>query len=120
MRSTRLQLTDSLKSGRGASSAGRTPLAKILVVSQVALSLVLMVGACLFLRTLVNLNRVDTGFNKENVLRLNIDSTLTGYKGDDPRLKAIFKQIETASTRSPESRPPAFLPSRLTRVAGIA
>ena len=94
LRATRLQLTESLKSGRGASSAGRTPLAKILVVSQVALSLVLMVGACLFLRTLVNLNRVDTGFNKENVLRLNIDSTLTGYKGDDPRLKAIFKQIE--------------------------
>jgi ABC-type antimicrobial peptide transport system permease subunit len=50
LRATRLQLTESLKSGRGASSAGRTPLAKILVVSQVALSLVLMVGACLFLR----------------------------------------------------------------------
>ena len=74
LRATRLQLVESLTSGRGASSPGRTPLAKILVVSQVALSLVLMVGACLFLRTLVNLNRVDTGFNKKNVLRLEIDS----------------------------------------------
>jgi predicted permease len=95
LRAIRLQLTDSLKSGRGASSAaGRTPLAKILVVSQVALSLVLMVSACLFVRTLVNLNRVDTGFNKEKVLRLNIDSAITGYKDGDPRLTMLFQQIE--------------------------
>ena len=95
LRATRLQLTDSLKSGRGASSAaGRTPLAKILVVSQVALSLVLMVSACLFVRTLVNLSRVDAGFNKQNVLRLNIDSAVTGYKDGDPRLAMLFKQIE--------------------------
>jgi predicted permease len=95
LRGTRLQLVESLKSGRGASTAaGRSPLAKMLVVSQVALSLVLMVAACLFLRTLVNLNRVAVGFNKENVLRLDIDSDITGYKGDDPRLKMLFKQIE--------------------------
>jgi predicted permease len=94
LRATRLQLVEGLKSGRGASSPGRTPLAKILVVSQVALSLVLMVGACLFLRTLVNLNRVDTGFNKENVLRLEIDSTVMGYKDKDPRRTVLFKQIE--------------------------
>ncbi len=95
LRATRLQLTESLKSGRGASSAaGRTPVAKILVVSQVALSLVLMVSACLFVRTLVNLNRAGTGFNKENVLRLNIDSAVTGYKDGDPRLTMVLKQIE--------------------------
>src|SRR5271170_6785005 len=95
LRATRLQLVESLKSGRGASNAAsRSPLAKILVVSQVALSLLLMVTACLFLRTLVNLNRVDVGFNKENVLRLDIDSNITGYKGDDPRLRMLFEQIE--------------------------
>ena len=94
LRATRLQLVDNLKSGRGAATAGRTPLAKTLVVSQVALSLVLLMAACLFLRTLVNLNRADTGFNKENVLRLDIDSAITGYKDEDPRLKVMFKQIE--------------------------
>jgi predicted permease len=94
-RGTALRLTESLKSGRGTSSTGaRTPMAKALVASQVALSLVLMVGACLFLRTLINLNRVDTGFNRDHVLRLDIDSSITGYKDDDPRLKALFKQIE--------------------------
>jgi predicted permease len=94
LRATRVQLAESLKSSRGPSSAARTPFAKVLVVSQVALSLVLMVGACLFLRTLVNLSNVDPGFNKQNVLRLNIDSDITGYKGDDPRLNAIFREIE--------------------------
>jgi predicted permease len=95
LRATSLQLTDSLKSGRGSISGNsRTPMAKALVASQVALSLVLMFGACLFLRTLVNLNRVDTGFNKDHVLRLDLDSTSTGLKEDDPRLKVLFKQIE--------------------------
>jgi predicted permease len=95
LRATRRQLTEALKSGRGVSAGGaRTPLAKVLVASQVALSLMLVMGALLFLRTLINLNRVDTGFNKDKVLRLDIDSTVTGYKGDDPRLKALYKQIE--------------------------
>ena len=85
VRATRLELSSSLKSGRGTSAFGaRTPLAKTLVISQVALSLVLTVGACLFLRTLNNLGRVDTGFNKENVLRLDIDSSSTGYRDSDP------------------------------------
>jgi predicted permease len=109
LRATRLQLTESLKSGRGASSAaGRTPIAKILVVSQVALSLVLMVTACLFVRTLVNLNRVDAGFNKENVLRLNIDSAVIGYKGGDPRLTLLFKQIEDRVNRLPGVQAASF------------
>ncbi len=109
LRATRVRLVESLKSGRGASTtAGRSPLAKILVVSQVALSLVLMVAACLFLRTLVNLNRVDTGFNKENVLRLDIDSVITGYKGDDPRLKLLFKQIEDRVNALPGVKAASF------------
>ena len=100
---------ESLKSGRGASTAaGRSPLAKVLVVSQVALSLVLMVAACLFLRTLVNLNRVDAGFNKESVLRLDIDSDITGYKSDDPRLKMLFKQIEDRVSALPGVKAASF------------
>ena len=95
LRATRLELTANLKSGSGASRAsGRTPLAKALVVSQVGLSLLLMTGACLFVRTLVNLSRIDVGFNKENVLLLYTDSDVTGYKGDDPRMLLLYKQIE--------------------------
>ena len=68
--------------------------AKALVVSQVTLSLVLLVGAGLFLRSLVNLANVDTGFNKENVLRLQADPSSIGYKVDEPRTTALYQQIE--------------------------
>jgi predicted permease len=95
VRATRIELSNSLKMGRGTITFGaRTPLARALVISQVALSLVLTVGAFLFLRTLKNLSRVDTGFNRENVLSLDIDSSVTGYGDDDPRLKALFHEIE--------------------------
>ena len=95
LRATRVELNCTLKSGRGMSSqAARTPLARILVISQVALSLVLTVGAFLFLRTLNNLSRVDVGFNRQNVLRLDVDSSATGYEDSDPRLKALFREIE--------------------------
>src|SRR6202044_293392 len=96
-------------SGRGASTAAsRSPLAKILVISQVALSLILMVAACLFLRTLVNLNRVDLGFNKENVLRLETDSDITGYKSDDPLLTSLFQQIEDRVNALPGVKAASF------------
>jgi predicted permease len=94
-RATRLQLTDSLKQGRGASgTAAKSPLAKALVVTQVAFSLVLLMGAGLFLRTLVNLNHVDTGFNKQNVLLLSTDESSAGYKRDDARLPLLHREVE--------------------------
>jgi predicted permease len=108
-RATRLQLTDTLKAGRGPQGAsGKNPLAKALVISQVALSLVLMVGAGLFLRSLVNLNNVDTGFNKENVLRLDIDSSSAGYKADEPRALAVDQQIEERVNALPNVKAASF------------
>ena len=95
LRATRLDLTESLKSGRGGSAGSRrTPLARALVVSQVAISLLLMVGACLFQRTLINLSHVSTGFNPDHVLTLSIDSDAKGFKDNDPRENALFKEIE--------------------------
>ncbi|WP_158748912.1 ABC transporter permease [Acidobacterium sp. S8] len=108
-RATRLHLTDSLKDGRGPGGArAKNPLAKVLVVSQVALSLVLMVGAGLFLRSLVNLNHIDPGFNRENVLRLQVETDVTGYKEDDPRLNALFQQIESRVSALPGVKAASF------------
>jgi predicted permease len=108
-RATRLQLTDTLKAGRNPQGAsGRNPLAKALVISQVALSLVLMVGAGLFLRSLVNLNNIDTGFNKENVLRLDIDSSSAGYKAEEPRAFALYQQIEERVSALPNVKAASF------------
>jgi predicted permease len=110
LRSTRLELTEALKDGRGSSSKGssRSPIGKILIVSQIALSLVLMVGAILFIRTLVNLNNVDTGFNREGVLRLDIDSNVTGLKSEDPRMVAMFQEIEQRVSALPGVKAASF------------
>jgi predicted permease len=95
LRATRIQLTASLKEGRSPASMGaRTPLAKLLIISQVAVSLVLLTGAGLFLRTFVNLARVDTGFNREGVLLVHLDPASAGYKAGDARLNAAYQQIE--------------------------
>jgi predicted permease len=94
IRATRLDLTRSLKQGRGiAAPASRISLARALIVAQIALSLVLLAGASLFLRSLVNLTKVDTGFNKQNVLVLSLDEYTAGLLLD-ARLVTLQKQIE--------------------------
>ena len=95
LRATKLQLTESLKEGRGPVGVGaKSPLAKALVVSQIAFSLVLLVGAGLFLHSLMNLTSVDAGFNREHVLRLQTDATSVGYKEEDYHLTRLYEQIE--------------------------
>ena len=107
-RATRLNLTDSLKDGRSQPSASaKGPLAKTLVISQVALSLVLLVAAGLFVRSLMNLTNVDTGFNKENVIRLRVDASSAGYK-EDVRLTGIYRQIEGRASSLPGVRAASF------------
>jgi predicted permease len=68
----------------------------------------LMVGAGLFLRTLVNLNGIDPGFNRQGVLRLNIDSQATGMKDSDPRLTAMFEEIESRVSAIPGVKAASF------------
>jgi predicted permease len=91
-RTTRVDLTPSLKdSGRGSSAIHRSLLTRGLVVVQVALSLLLLVGAGLFVRTLLNLQRVDPGFNTQNLLLFDVEPALIGYK--DEKLRQIYGQI---------------------------
>jgi predicted permease len=95
LKGTSVAVTDALKEGKGNSSgAARSPLGKALIIGQVAISLVLTVAAVLFLRSLVNLTHVDTGFNSQGVLRLEIDSNVLNLKKDDPRMIALFPEIE--------------------------
>ena len=94
VRATRLDLNASLKQARGAAApASRFSLARALIVAQIALSLVLLAGASLFLRSLVNLTKVNTGFNKQNVLIFSLDE----YSANlplDARLVTLQQQIE--------------------------
>jgi predicted permease len=95
LRASRIEPNTSLKGGKTAAlSALRNPLGKTLVVVQVALSLLLLVGAGLFVRTLINLQSIPSGFNEENVMLLQVDTSATGYNGDDPRLPGLLREVE--------------------------
>jgi predicted permease len=73
LRSTRLNLTEEFQGGPRSLGGSRSTLANSMMVIQVALSLVLLVGAGLLVRTLRNLHRVDVGFNRESLLLFEIN-----------------------------------------------
>jgi predicted permease len=79
-----------LKSGRDAGlGRGRAGLGRLLVTTQVAASLLLLIGAGLFVRTLVNLQNLDVGFTRETVLMTRLEprgSNQKNQQGDRLRL----------------------------------
>src|SRR5262249_12650215 len=77
LRATRLDLNSSLKDTVGAGRS-RLTLHTLLIVTQVALSLFLLVGAGLFVRSLRNLRHLDAGFDRENVVLFSLN-TPSGY-----------------------------------------
>jgi predicted permease len=98
LRSTRVNLNDSLReSGRSTASGSKLNLAKGLVIVQVALSLLLVAGAGLFLRTLWNLQSVSLGYAKEHLLLVSADGLAAGYK--DARLSSLWTDL-TARLRA--------------------
>lgn len=95
LRASRTEPNTSLKAGKSTTlSPLRNPLGKAFVVAQVALSLLLLVGAGLFVRTLINLQSIPSGFNQDNALLFQIDTSATGYKGDDPRMPGLLREVE--------------------------
>jgi predicted permease len=82
--SMRVDLTPALRSGpnRGHGRASRFKLGNLLVVAQVALTMVVLVGAGLLVHTLQNLRNIGPGFATQKLLTFSVDATLTGYKGE--------------------------------------
>jgi predicted permease len=74
-RATRVDPNESLKQGTQALAGGRDLIGRALLVAQVALALVLVVAAGLFVRTLRNLETLDVGFNQTNLLLFNVART---------------------------------------------
>ena len=90
LRATRFDLATALKqSKRTTGTVSR--LSKGLVVTQVALSLLLLIGAGLFIRTMYNLQRINVGFNQQNLLLFGLQPRQAGYK--DERLVQFYNQI---------------------------
>jgi predicted permease len=88
LQGTRVDLTPALKETRASAPRGRLRhagirigLSHVLVVSQIAISLLLVVAAGLFVHTLSNLHSIQIGFNRENVLLFNLNARPAGYKG---------------------------------------
>ena len=72
---TRLELTNALKDHAGVGGRSlRLTLSKALVVAQVALSLLLLIGAGLFVRSLESLKTLDPGFNREDLVQFRLDA----------------------------------------------
>ena len=79
IQSTRPDMRPSLKGETGTRTPGRFSVTNALVVMQVAVSLMLLIGAGLFLRSLHNLKSVDLGFDPEHMVLLTIEPEVSGY-----------------------------------------
>lgn len=90
---TRIEPIQAIKNGgRSSSDAGaRWSLKQTLVSAQVALSLVLLVGAGLFVRTLRNFSTFDPGFDRDHLVTVDLDTHLVGYS--PAQLTALYQKL---------------------------
>jgi putative ABC transport system permease protein len=90
---SRTNVSEAMKEGgRSSSGPGARWLRNGLVMAEVALSVVLLVGAALLLRSFSRLTQVDPGFRAENVLAFSVSLPTTSYKEAEQR-EAFFGQL---------------------------
>lgn len=95
IQATRVDLTPALKESRASAPrrrGRRIGLGQFLVVAQIALSLLLVLGAAIFVRTLANLHSVAIGFNTQKLLTFSLDASQAGYKGAE--LRAFYIRMD--------------------------
>jgi putative ABC transport system permease protein len=97
---SKLHLTDALKESGGTAGPSRQRLRKALVVAEIALAFVLLVGAGLMTRTLINLVNVDAGFESEHVVTVPI-SLAGATDRTTPQARAAFfrELLDTLQTQ---------------------
>ena len=114
LRATGVDLAGAMKESSRSVTGSRTILSKGLVVVQVAMSVVLLVGAGLFLRTLENLKSVDVGFDSTNLLMFNVNPGVNRY--DPARSAHVFRQVLDRMSSLPGVRATAL--TRTTLLSG--
>ncbi|MEX1184814.1 MAG: ABC transporter permease [Gemmatimonadota bacterium] len=94
LHSTRPDLVTTIRSGAGNLTAtrGAARFRTALVTAQIALSMALLAMAGLFLKSLVNISRVDLGFEAADVFTFGVSPTLNGY--EPARAQQLFLRIE--------------------------
>jgi predicted permease len=98
IQATKLNLTPALKETRASAPHGtpsrlgvRVGTSQFLVIGQMAVSLLLVVGAGLFVRTVSKLHSVQLGFNQENILIFSVNARQAGYK--DAALARLYGEL---------------------------
>jgi predicted permease len=104
LQSTRADLTTVLKGTTGVETAGGRHFTarKVLVAMQVTVSLVLLVGAGIFIRTLANLKQLDPGFRTSGIVQFDVNPRAIGY--DASRTAAFFQQLSESLSNQPGVR----------------
>jgi len=118
---TRIEPIHALKSGGRAASGGdgsRCSLKQSLVALQVALCLVLLVGAGLFVRTLRNYVNLDGGFDRDHLLTVQVETHLVGYS--QAQLSALSRQLIEKVEALPGVRSAALASCELASGCGDA
>jgi predicted permease len=101
LRAGRIDPVEALKA-RGALNAPRLRMGRALVAAQISLSLLLLTGAGLYLRTVVNLRNIDAGFDTEKLLVFQINPTAAGY--NDTQLAGFYGQLQDRLAATPGVR----------------
>jgi putative ABC transport system permease protein len=96
LQSTRTSISETLKQGAGRTGGSviKQHTRKALVISEVALSLVLLIGAGLMIRSFWKLQKVDPGFDTSNALTMSVFLTPTRYSEPQQRLAFVDQAIE--------------------------
>jgi predicted permease len=117
---TRVEPLQALKSGgRSLSGVGaRWSLKQMLVSAQVALSLVLLVGAGLFVRTLRNFSTLDPGFDRDHLVTVDVDTHLAGYS--PAQLTVLYQKLIDRVEAIPGVRSASLLSCEIANGCGDA
>jgi predicted permease len=107
LQATRVDVMPMLKETRGALTGGRQSvwgggIGRLLVAGQIALSLLMLVAAGLFVRTLSNLQSVDIGFGRENLLLFHLEALKAGHKY--PEISAFYGDLRKRFSQIPGVR----------------
>jgi predicted permease len=106
LRATHLDLSAALKEKAAVGRKRKFNFGSALVVVQVAVSLILLVGAGLFARSLINMQHEDLGFNRDNVLLTSVDTRLAGYKPAE--LPDVYRRLYEELNAVPNVRSATF------------